>query len=263
MTCQRYICVFGLLAIIVLCGCQEQQRMESGWKVHDMARPQPPVVTPGITDSAPPANAVVLFDGTGFDQWQNSKGGPVQWDITGDAIQVKPGTGAIRTKKGFGDCQLHIEWSAPIEVEGTGQKRGNSGVFLMSNYEVQVLDCFDNTTYPDGQAGAIYGQYPPMFNVSRAPGHWQSYDIIFRRPRFNEDGSLNRPGRMTVLHNGVVIQDNVEIQGATAHKTSALYKVHPDKLPIVLQDHSDLVRFRNIWVVELPDIQTYDIQISQ
>lgn len=259
MACHWLMRVLGLFSLAMLWGCGEESA-RTGWGVHDMSRPQPPVVTPGVSDHAPPANAVVLFDGKGFEQWESSRGGgPVRWTLEGDAMQVAAGKGGIRTKKSFGDCQLHIEWSAPAQVRNEGQQRGNSGVFLMSKYEVQVLDSFNNTTYPDGQAGAVYGQYPPLFNVCRAPGQWQSYDIIFRRPIFRRDGGLERPARMTVLHNGVVIQDNVEIQGATAHKKEAAYQPHADKLPISLQDHNDPVRFRNIWVVELPEIQTYDI----
>ena len=165
--------------------------------------------------------------------------------------EVVPGTGGIQTKQSFGDVQLHVEWAAPSEVEGEGQERGNSGVFLMGRYEVQVLDSYNNTTYADGQAAALYGQYPPLVNASRPPGEWQTYDIIFRRPHFDANGNMVKPARVTVFHNGVLVQDNVELTGATAHYDRPPYEAHPDALPIQLQDHSDLVRFRNIWLREL------------
>ena len=161
----------------------------------------------------------------------------------------------IVTKQAFGSCQLHIEWATPAEVDpkAEGQKRGNGGVLLMGRYEVQVLDSYDNITYADGQAAAIYGQYPPLFNACRKPGQWQSYDIIFLRPKFNRAGKVIRPGRVTVLHNGVVVQNNVDIQGSTAHKKKAQYQAHDDKLPIKLQYHGNPMRFRNIWIVPLAD----------
>jgi hypothetical protein len=154
---------------------------------------------------------------------------------------------------GYGDCQLHIEWASPSPAVGEDQDRGNSGVFFHGQYEVQVLDSYQSATYPDGQAGALYGQYPPLVNASRAPGQWQSYDIVFRGPRFDPGGKLLRPARVTVFHNGVLVQENVELTGPTAHKTRPPYKAHPVKGPIALQDHSHPVRFRNIWLRELPD----------
>jgi len=166
-------------------------------------------------------------------------------------VEVVPGTGAIATKQGFGDVQLHIEWAAPTPAKGEGQERGNSGVFLMGMYEVQVLDSYRNKTYPDGQAGAVYGQYPPLVNASRPPGEWQTYDIVFHGPRFDAGGKLLRPARMTVVFNGVLVQDNVVLTGPTAHQTRPPYAAHPEKLPLSLQDHGNPMRFRNIWVREI------------
>ena len=161
------------------------------------------------------------------------------------------GTGSIRTAQAFGDAHLHVEWASPSAGSGTGQNRGNSGVFLMSTYEVQVLDSWQNTTYPDGQAGAVYGQFPPLVNASRPPGEWQTYDIIFRAPRFDARGQVTAPARMTVLHNGILIQDNVSLLGPTTDKRRDPYTAHADKLPVLLQDHAHPVRFRNIWIREL------------
>jgi hypothetical protein len=163
-------------------------------------------------------------------------------------MEVVAKTGSIRTKTGFGDCQLHVEWAAPTLVSGEGQGRGNSGVFLMDTYEVQVLDSYNNVTYADGMAASVYGQYPPLVNACRKPGEWQIYDIIFHRPRYDAGGKLLAPARMTVLHNGVLVHDNVELTGPTAHKARPPYKVHPDKLPLSLQDHGNPVRYRNIWL---------------
>jgi hypothetical protein len=155
--------------------------------------------------------------------------------------------------RAFGDVQLHIEWATPSPARGSGQARGNSGVFLMGRYEVQVLDSYQNRTYPDGQAAAIYGQYPPLVNASRPPGEWQTYDIVFRRPRFDANGALVSPARMTVFHNGVLVQDDVELTGPSGHQSRPPYERHADRLPIRLQDHGDPVRFRYIWVRELPE----------
>jgi hypothetical protein len=161
------------------------------------------------------------------------------------------GAGTIATAEAFGDVQLHVEWAAPSPPSGDGQNRGNSGVFLMGRYEVQVLDSYRNTTYPDGQAAALYGQYPPLVNASRPPGEWQTYDIVFRRPRFDANGKLLSKARVTVFHNGVLVQDAVELTGPTAHHARPAYSAHPDRLPILLQDHGDPVRYRNIWLRNL------------
>jgi hypothetical protein len=224
------------------------------WDVHDPDRPNPPVVDPGPAPEQPvppPADAMVLFDGSDFSAWTHDNGSSVQWTLEDGYMEVVPGTGGIRTTEGFGDVQLHVEWAAPVEVEGEGQERGNSGVFLMGRYEVQVLDSYQNETYADGQAAALYGQFPPLVNASRPPGAWQTYDIIFRRPHFDANGQMVRPARFTVFHNGVLVQENVELTGPTAYQDRPPYEAHPDRLPIGLQDHSDLVRFRNIWLREL------------
>lgn len=215
------------------------------WRVHDAKRPQPRIVTPGATAGAPPADAVVLFDGKDLSQWLG-RGGEAKWKVENGYAEVNR-TGDIRTKAQFGDCQLHIEWAAPAEVKGKSQGRGNSGVFLMGRYEVQVLDCYENRSYPDGQAAALYGQTPPLVNACRPPGEWQTYDIIFRAPRF--DGKkLLEPARVTVIHNGVVVHHAQELIGGTTHKRVAKYGAHGPKGPIKLQDHGNPVRYRNIWV---------------
>jgi hypothetical protein len=167
-------------------------------------------------------------------------------------MEVAKGTGSIETAQGFGSAQLHVEWRAPVPAEGSGQDRGNSGVFLMGMYEVQVLDSYKNRTYADGSAGAIYGQYPPLVNASRKPGEWQTYDIVFRAPRFRADSTLADSAHFTVFHNGVLVQNNVAAMGPTSHMRRTPYSYHADKLPIMLQDHGDPIRFRNIWVRELP-----------
>jgi hypothetical protein len=223
------------------------------WPVHDPLRPLPPVVDPGPAGPpAPvPADAVVLFDGKSLAGWETAKGTPAVWKVENGYMEITPRGGSIQTKRGFGDCQLHVEWASPAEVKGDDQGRGNSGVFLMNIYEVQVLDCYNNKTYSDGSTAAIYGQHPPLVNACRKPGEWQTYDIVFHRPRFDKDGALLVPARMTVFHNGILVHDNDVLTGPTAHKARPPYKMHADKLPIGLQDHGNPVRFRNIWVREL------------
>jgi hypothetical protein len=223
------------------------------WAIHDETRPLPPVVDsgPAGAPAASPSDAVVLFDGRDLLSWEDGKGGPAKWKVGDGYMEVVAKTGSIRTKKGFGDCQLHIEWATPAAVSGEGQGRGNSGVFLMDMYEVQVLDSYDNQTYADGMAAAVYGQYPPLVNASRKPGEWQTYDIIFHRPRFDNQGKVASPARLTVFHNGVLVQDNVELTGPTAHKARPAYKAHPDRSPLSLQDHGNPTRYRNIWLREL------------
>jgi hypothetical protein len=206
---------------------------------------EPRVVNPG----PPPADAIVLFDGTDLSQWQTKSGAKAGWEVN-DGVATVNKTGDIVTKQPFGDCQLHIEWATPAEVKGDGQGRGNSGVIFQERYELQVLDSYQNKTYFNGQAGALYSQYPPLVNVSRKPGEWQSYDVIFRAPRFDENGKLTKAGTITVLQNGVLVQDHVEIKGPTARQPTH-YDSHPLKQPLVLQDHGNPVRFRNIWIREL------------
>lgn len=217
----------------------------SQYKVHDGARPQPTVVTPG-TAGSPPSDAVVLFDGTDLSGWVSNKdGSPAAWKVENGYMEVVPKTGDIRTVAEFGDCQLHLEFACPAEVKGESQGRGNSGVFLAGLYEIQVLDCFDNPTYADGTTGAIYGQYPPLVNACRPPGEWQTYDIIWENPVFEGD-TLVKPAFVTVLFNGVLLHHRQETMGATGHRNLSSYQVHNGG-PLKLQDHGDLVRFRNIW----------------
>ncbi len=224
------------------------------WKVHDPQRPLPPVVTPGKENYLPPSDAIVLFDGTNLSAWKGTKkpDQPAQWKVENGYMEVAPDTGAIETKEAFGSCQLHIEWASPEVVKGDSQGRGNSGVYFMGRYEVQVLDSWENLTHADGQAGAVYSQNPPLVNASRAPGQWQTYDIIFHAPKF-KDGKLDCPADVTVLHNGILVQDHWIITGPTAWKERPAYSPHPDKLPISLQDHGNLVRYRNIWIRPLQE----------
>jgi hypothetical protein len=206
---------------------------------------EPAVVDPGPA-GGPPSDAVVLFDGKDLSKWNDA--GP--WKVkNGYAIA---GGNDISSKQGFGDCQLHLEWATPGKVEGEGQGRGNSGIFLMDHYEVQVLDSYQNKTYFDGQAAAIYKQHPPLVNACRKPGQWQTYDIIFEAPRFDAAGKLTRPAYVTVLQNGVLVQNHFQIQGTTEWDRAPHYDAHPSKLPIRLQFHGNPSRFRNIWVRELP-----------
>ena len=229
------------------------------WPIHSTSRPQPPVVNPGpFTASAPrPSDAIVLFDGRSLDNWRSAVDAnkPARWRVENGYMEVVAGAGAIATARGFGDVQLHVEWMAPQPASGEGQDRGNSGVFLMERYEVQVLDSYHSTTYADGQAGAIYGQYPPLVNASRPPGEWQSYDVVFIRPRFDGNGKLSRPARITVFHNGVLVQNDVTLTGPTAHQRRPPYAAHAEALPITLQDHGHPVRYRNIWARPLPEVR--------
>ena len=236
---------------------QASGQPHSGWKAHDPNRPRPPIVSPADQHLpvAPPSDAVILFDGTeaSLANWQAEDGGPTKWIVLDGAMHTVPGSGYAYSARAFGDCQLHIEWATPAPAEGEGQGRGNSGVFPMSKYEVQILDSYDNDTYADGQAASIYGQFPPLANASRPPGEWQVFDIVFRRPHFRPDGSMERPARMTVLHNGVLVHNNRELLGPTNWIVHDPYQPHADKLPLSLQDHGNPVRFRNIWLRELPE----------
>lgn len=234
------------------------------WRVHDLNRPHPPVVTPGTfstTEQAglPPSDAIVLFDGKdlskwkGFEQIKDAKGKVIEtkvvdarWKIENGYAEVNK-TGSIETKDGFGSCQLHVEWASPAEVKGDSQGRGNSGIFLMGRYEIQVLDCYNNVTYADGQAASLYGQTPPLVNACRKPGEWQVYDIVFIAPKFDGE-KLVSPAYVTIFHNGLLAQNHVALLGATQHKRVATYTAHPDKLPIQLQDHGNPVRYRSIWL---------------
>jgi hypothetical protein len=223
------------------------------WKQHDFRRPKPPVRQPSEAPATPPEGAVVLFDGTNLDAWKSSSGGPARWKVGSGVMETVPGAGPIETKAQFGDIQLHIEWAAPSPPRGRSQDRGNSGVFLMGQFEVQVLDSYRAETYADGQAGAIYGQYPPLFNASRPPGQWQTYDVAFRKPQFNSAGALTEPARITVFFNGVLVQNNEEPFGPTSWLKWLPYQDRGGRGPIMLQDHDHPVHYRNIWILELPE----------
>ncbi len=238
-----------LVAVSLIASPIFAQQVDS--KTTEVWEPVPKIVQPGKSNDLPPSDAIVLFNGKDLSEWVDSKGSEARWKIENDAMSVVKGTGGIRTKKTFGDCQLHIEWRAPAEVKGEGQGRGNSGIFLMGKYEVQVLDSYDNKTYTNGQAGSVYKQHIPLVNVSRKPGEWQAYDIIFTAPRFNADGSVKSPARFTILHNGVLVQNNVEVKGTTFNDRIPVYEKHGEKESIGLQDHGNPVSFRNIWIREL------------
>jgi len=248
---------FSALAVLILLALNSVSfsQAEMKWKIHDLNRPLPPVIDPGTASTQdvpgrPPSDAVVLFDGKDLSHWVDKDGKPSKWKVENGYMEVVAGTGYNFTRDSFGDCQLHVEFAEPSPPHGESQERGNSGVFLMGLYEIQVLDSYENKTYADGQASAVYGQYPPLVNASRPPAQWQTYDIIFLGPRF-KDGKVSRPARVTVLHNGVLVQDNVEPTGPTAHGERPPYRPGPDKLPLQLQDHGNPVRYRNIWIREL------------
>ncbi len=229
---------------------------DSRWRVHDGERPQPREVAPGASvTNDPPSDVIVLFDGTGLSQWLGRDGNP-RWTVQDGCVQVTPRTGNIETRAHFGDCQLHVEWAVPVEVRGDGQGRGNSGVFLLGRYEIQVLDGYKNPTYADGATAALYGQFPPLVNACREPGAWQTFDIVFLAPHW--DGSeLVSPACVTVIHNGVLVHHRQELMGPTGHRIVSSYATpHPPTGPLVLQDHGDLVRYRNIWLRPLTEQDT-------
>lgn len=223
------------------------------WKVHDMERPRPVKVKPGPMVSAPPpADAIVLFDGKDLSQWEQvaRRGGAVsapQWKVENGYIEIVPRTGRMRTKQHFGDCQLHVEWQIPMEAKGNGQSIGNSGIELMSRYEIQVLESESHLTYADGGAGSIYGVWPPLVNAARPQGEWNSYDIFFKAPRFEGD-KLVSPATITVVWNGILVQHHKEYLGTTVWRRVGRYTPHPAEQPLSLQDHNQAVRFRNIWI---------------
>jgi len=223
------------------------------WHIHDGKRPQPPIVTPGPLSPAPPPQDATVLVGPAADKgaWQMMDGTPVTWSMSDGVLST--GKGMIRTRAEFTDYQLHVEFATPKEVKGNSQERGNSGVFLNGKFEIQVLDSYQNITYPDGQAAAMYGQYPPMVNASRPPGEWQSYDIAFTSPRFGAGGKLEKPGVVTVLHNGIVVHAATAFWGPTAHKKIDPYAPDNARGPIALQDHGNPVRYRNIWIRALKE----------
>jgi hypothetical protein len=248
---QPFLVAIGFLVF----GLPAWSQSPAQWKAHDMNRPRPAILKPADQKLPvqPPSDAVILFDGRDLAQWRSEDGSPAKWVAANGYMESVKGSGYVFSRRTFGDVQLHVEWAAPVPAMGKSQGRGNSGVFLMGQYEIQVLDSYENETYADGQAAAIYGQYPPLVNVCRPPGEWQSYDIVFRRPRFDRTGALLKPARVTLLHNGVLVQDNVELWGPTNWLQHSPYQAHPDRLPISLQDHGNPVRFRNIWLRELPE----------
>lgn len=227
------------------------------WHVHDPDRPHPRVVSPGATPGAPPSDAIVLFNGKDLSKWvQHGTGADrnklvdPQWKVGDGWFEVGAHTGGLYTREKFGDCQLHVEWSSPAEVRGASQGRGNSGVLLMSRYEIQVLDMYDNPTYADGGAGAIYGQWPPLVSVPRKPGEWNVYDIVFEAPRF-EGERLVKPAFATVFYNGVVVHNRKELMGPMVYRQVAKYTPHDAEDALMLQDHNNPVRYRNIWIRRL------------
>jgi Domain of Unknown Function (DUF1080) len=225
------------------------------WHVHDPARPHPPVVTPAATPGGAPSDAIVLFDGKDLSKW--AQHGPkdeileAKWPVRDGYVEVGAKTGALYTRDSFSDVQLHIEWASPVPVAGNSQGRGNSGVIFMGLYEIQVLDTYNNPTYADGQAAAIYGQWPPLANVARKPGEWNAYDIVFEAPRF-ENGKVVKPAYQTVFWNGVMVHNRKEVMGPMIYRDVASYKTpHGAELPLMLQDHNNPVRYRNIWIRRL------------
>jgi len=256
---KKLILLSAALAITVTAMAQRKINMDS--LVKEAAKtefwePVPKLVTAGKTQIDAPSDAIILYNGKDVAQWQKEQGGAPGWKIEKDgALTVVKGSGNIATKQGFGDCQLHIEWREPAAIAGASQSRGNSGIFFMGRYELQVLDSYNNPTYVNGQAGSIYKQHVPLVNASRKPGEWQSYDVIFTAPRFFSDGKLQTPANITVLHNGVLVQNHVSIKGHTEWIGQPKYEAHSDKEPLVLQDHGmdggNPMSYRNIWIREL------------
>lgn len=235
------------LSLIILSTIFFSLQAQKPEETEDWSR-KPEVITPG-KGTLPPSDAIIIYQGSeDASVWENDKGKPITWDA-GEVLTT--GKGYIHTKQAFGDVQLHIEWRTPIEVVGDGQGRGNSGIFFMGKYELQVLDSYENETYYNGQAGSIYKQHIPLVNACRPPGTWQSYDAIFTAPVFNEDGSVKSPAYITVLQNGVLIQNHVELRGPTEYIGKPKYKAHAEKLPLALQDHGNPISYRNIWIREL------------
>lgn len=224
------------------------------WEPNDLHRPQPPEVRPGKSGEAP-SDAILLFNGHDLSAWVDAQGNPPGWKVRDGYFEVVPGAGSIHTRRAFGNCQMHVEWWVPDPPQGDGQNRGNSGVKMMELYEIQVLDSFHNPTYADGLAGAVYAEHPPWVNASLPPGLWQTFDIIFHVPHFDPNGAEQQPATVTVLQNGLVVQDHTMITGPTGvenDNTRPPNKAHPERLPVLLQEHYCTVRFRNVWIRELP-----------
>ena len=240
-----------LLALIATASLAQQRT----YPPNSPDKPKPPVVAPAPAGQPvpPPADAIVLFDGKDLSQWASGDSAPAKWIVKDGYMEVVPGSGNLHTRRAFGDVQLHIEFRTPTPPHGESQERGNSGVFLMGHYEIQVLDVYHNDTYADGYTAAVYGQTPPLVNAARPPGEWQTYDIVFHRPHFKADGSVETPARVTVFWNGLLAQDNTVITGWTVHNQVAIYRPHADQLPLALQDHENPTRFRNVWIRELKE----------
>ena len=256
MRSQKYIQLSLLTSFVILIGFQTNAvaQLPNGWKSHDKDRPQPKVVTPAATASTAPSDAIVLLGSEKLTGWTDKKGKPTKWKYADGVLESVKRAGYIYSKEKFGDCQLHLEFATPKTVKGDGQGRGNSGVFFYDDdFEVQVLDNFENETYADGTVGALYGQHAPLVNAARGPGEWQTYDIVFRRPRFNKDGSLQSPARLTVLLNGILVQDAAECYGTTSWLKPNAFTDKGDQTRISLQDHGNPVRYRNIWVRRLAE----------
>lgn len=247
----RFKIFAALLLISSVSAAQKIDRSKGDPKLSEYWEPIAPVVTPGKTAQDAPSDAIVLFDGKDFSKWKGMNTPDVKWSIEDGAMVVKPGAGGIETQQAFGDCQLHIEFRTPAKVEGESQGRGNSGIFLMGIYELQVLDNYNNKTYVNGQAGSIYKQLPPLVNVCRPPGEWQTYDVIFIAPRFYTDGRLKSQATITVIQNGVLVQNHATLWGSSEYVGSPVYKKHGEKEKMWLQDHSNTTAFRNIWIREL------------
>jgi len=243
----KKIPIIALLALFSAAAFSQAQKNPESTELWE---PVPPVVTPG-EGTTPPSDAIILFDGTSLNEWTNEKGEPAGWILADGCMTVKPGAGTVMTKRGFGDCQLHIEWRTPAEVKGESQGRGNSGIFLQNRYELQVLDSYNNRTYSNGQAGSMYKQTIPLVNACRKPGEWQTYDIIYMAPRFSSNGRVAIPARITVLQNGILILSNFEIRGTTPFIGLPEYIAHGLNEPLSLQDHGNPVSYRNIWIREL------------
>ena len=243
----KYIWAITFLFMIMTTAFSQEKPDPKDTEVWD---PEPKVIAPGKSPDAPPSDAIVLFDGRNLDDWIDKDGKTAKWTVADGAMTVSKGTGDIKTKQTFGDIQLHIEWRTPAKVEGEGQGRGNSGIFLSEKYELQILDSYNNRTYSNGQAGSIYKQAIPLVNACKPPGEWQVYDVVYKTPEFNQDGTLKTSGRITVFHNGVLIHNNTEIIGTTEYIGKPRIKAH-GKGSIRLQDHGNPTSFRNIWVREL------------
>ena len=259
----RTFTIFCFIAGVIGCGGlllgSDAKDQYMKWKVHDKDRPHPQVVDPGFAGAGPftgkaPSDAVVLFDGSSADAFRTYEGKPISWDVVDGCLVVKPGAGDVWTKQSFGDIQLHVEYMIPGRGDDRSQaNNGNSGLYIMDRYEVQVINNKMPGIYADGMAGAIYGQFPPMVNADRGLNKWQSYDIIFNRPHFDNAGNLIKPAAVTIFQNGVLVQNHQEIMGPTVYGQRTSYSMHGDALPIKIQNHADPVHYRNIWVRDISD----------